>query len=157
MSWIYPDPFLNNIVVADKDIDGLNHANNACYVVWCEQAAWKHSEYLGLSVEDYRTLDKGMVLHKAEYQYFLPSQLGDTLVFATWLTKCDQKLRLERQFQATKAATGETVMRACWSLVCATLSTGKASRFPAKFLAAYGSRPLPIGRFDDKPQKLKDS
>lgn len=145
MNWIYPTPFFNDIEVAPGDIDGLNHANNGCYVVWCEQVAWKHSEYLGLSVDDYRELDKGMVLHKAEYEYFLPSILGDTLLFGTWLTQCDNKLRLERQFQAINAKSGETVMRACWSLVCATLSTGKASRFPDQFIAAYGNKPLPLG------------
>ncbi len=146
MNWIYPHPFTNNIVVTQKDIDDLNHANNACYVVWCEKVAWKHSEYLGLSVNDYKLLDKAMVLHKAEYEYFLPSFLDETVIFGTWLTHCDQKLRLQRQFQAIKAETGETVMRACWSLVCATLSTGKAARFPQEFLAAYSGKTFPIGR-----------
>ncbi len=148
MSWVYPSPYVNEIVVAAQDIDGLNHANNACYVVWCEEVAWQHSEYLGLSVEDYKSLDRCMVLHKAEYEYFLPSLLGDTLHFATWITKCDRRLRLERQFQAIKVSTGETVMRGCWSLVCATYSSGKATRFPESFMAAYGSKPLPLGRIE---------
>lgn len=144
VNWDYPDPHLMPIVVSPADIDGLGHANNACYVQWCEQCAWQHSEALGLSVADYQALDRGVAIHKASYQYFLPGLEGDALVVATWLTACDRKLRLERSFQVVDTRSQATVMRGHWMLVCTTLSTGKATRFPARFLEVYGGAVIPV-------------
>ena len=139
MSWDYPNPFTWDLTVNPADIDGMGHANNACYVVWCENCAWKHSESLGLSVLDYQRLDRGVAIHKASYEYFLPSFEHDQLIIATWLTHWDRKLRLERRFQVINAKSGETVMRGHWALICTALSTGKATRFPAEFIAVYGN------------------
>jgi len=43
MDWDYPTPFTHQLTVSRANIDGMGHANNACYVVWCEDCAWKHS------------------------------------------------------------------------------------------------------------------
>ncbi|MDP7456148.1 MAG: thioesterase family protein [Gammaproteobacteria bacterium] len=139
MSWDYPNPFTSNILVAADDIDGLGHVNNACYVVWCEQCAWKHSELLGLNIADYQRLDRGVAINKADYDYFLPSFNREELIVGTWLTACDEKLRLERSFQTINRETGATVMRGSWQLICVTLSTGKPSRFPQEFLDSYAT------------------
>lgn len=139
MPWDFPDPFIKPIKVQRADIDGLGHANNACYVRWCEYCAWEHSAELGLRVEDYQALDRGVAIHKADYHYFLPSLEGTNLLVGTWLTDCDRKLRLERRFQIIDPDREATVLRGHWSLICTTLSTGKASRFPAPFLDIYGS------------------
>lgn len=145
MNWIYPKPFTYDLTVSEVDIDGLNHTNNTCYIQWCESVAWRHSDALGLSINDYQRLDKGMALQKAEYEYFLPSHAGEELVVATWLINSDKKLRLERQFQINNRETGDCIMRGKWLLVCVTLSTGKASRFPKEFLASYSHRAFPVG------------
>lgn len=145
MEWQYPAPFTFDLTVDASDIDGLNHTNNACYVHWCESAAWKHSSSLGLEIKDYQKLDRGMALHTAEYQYFLPSFTGEQLRIATWLVSSDKKFRLERHFQINNIETGKCIMKAKWSLICVTLSTGKASRFPTEFLEAYSNRAFPIG------------
>lgn len=145
IDWKYPKPFTYNLLVSKSDIDGLNHTNNACYINWCESAAWQHSSALGLDITDYQRLDKGMALHKAEYEYYLPSHVGEELVVATWLVNSDKKLRLERQFQINNFITGDCIMRGKWWLICVTLSTGKATRFPEEFLACYSNHPFPIG------------
>jgi hypothetical protein len=33
--WDFPKPHVHTIQVAEADIDGMGHANNACYVGWC--------------------------------------------------------------------------------------------------------------------------
>jgi acyl-CoA thioester hydrolase len=38
MSWDYSQPFTLSLTPVAEDIDGLNHANNAVYVRWCEAA-----------------------------------------------------------------------------------------------------------------------
>lgn len=145
MDWKHPKPFTHNLVVSNADIDGLNHTNNTCYVKWCESVAWRHSSALGLDITDYQRLDKGMALHKAEYEYYLPSHADEELVVATWIVHSDRKLRLERQFQINNLNTGDCIMRGKWWLICVTLSTGKAARFPKEFLASYSDHPFPIG------------
>lgn len=137
--WDYPNPHNYHILVSEADIDGMGHANNACYVVWCEQCAWKHSESLGLAVADYQQLDRGVAIHKACYEYCLPSFEGEELLMGTWLTACDGKLRLERRFQLINMNTGKTVLRGHWQLIGVTLSSGKATRLPRAFIELYGA------------------
>ncbi len=137
--WDYPSPFTLELTVANIDIDGLGHANNASYVVWCERCAWAHSESLGLSVTDYQRLDRGVAIQKAQYSYFLPCLLADRLIVATWLLKCDRKLRIERHFQIINADTLQTVLRGDWTLVSMILSTGKPIRLPPLFAEIYAN------------------
>ncbi len=134
----YPSPFQMGISVQATDIDGMGHTNNACYVVWCEQIAWRHSENLGLSVQNYQQLDRGVAINKAQYDYYLPTFENDQLLASTWLTACDRKLRLERRFQIVNARTEQTVLRGHWQLICVALSSGKACRFPEEFINIYG-------------------
>jgi acyl-CoA thioester hydrolase len=103
------------------DIDGLNHTNNAVYVRWCEQAAWAHSEALGLSLDDYRRLDRAMAIRRGEYDYLLPTFAGEALMLGTRLVAGD----------------GATVLRGRWDLVCIELSSGRPRRMPQAFLDAY--------------------
>ena len=137
--WDYSHPHIVEIEVSDQDIDGMGHANNACYVIWCERCAWQHSETLGLSVADYRQLNRGVAIHKASYDYYQPSFPGERLLVGTWLTACDSKLRLERRFQILRASDQSTVLRGHWILICINVSTGKPARFPAEFLDTYGA------------------
>lgn len=145
MAWKYASPFVIDVKVQDADIDNLDHTNNTCYINWCERAAWHHSESLGLSVDDYQSLGRAMVLHRAEYEYFLPSFLNENLQVATWLTSCDGKLRLERQFQIINSSSNTTLLQGVWSLVCINLATGKPAKFPAEFRNSYANKNFPLG------------
>lgn len=137
MPWDYPNPFTLPLVSKADDIDGLNHTNNGTYVRWCEKIGWAHSEKLGLSVADYRRLDRAMAIRRGEYDYLLPTQLNDPLTLATWLFAGDGKLTLERRFQLIRDRDQATVMRGRWSLVCIAVSTGRARRMPPEFIQAY--------------------
>lgn len=121
----------------------MGHANNACYVIWCEQSAWNHSEFLGLGIKDYQRLNRGVAIRKASYEYFLPSFENEDLLIATWLTACDGKFRLERRFQMINLATGQTVQRGHWELICVTLNSGKVTKFPNEFAERYGNAVVP--------------
>lgn len=135
--WDYPHPFTRAISPVASEIDGLNHTNNAVYVQWCEATAWAHSDSLGLTIADYQRLDRGMAIRRSEYDYVLPSSLGDQLLLATWLTASDGKLTLERRFQLVRRSDQQTVLRGRWELVCIELSSGSARRMPLEFRQAY--------------------
>jgi len=135
--WDHPSPFTRELVPRSADIDGLAHTNNAVYVQWCEQAGWAHSEALGLSLDDYRRLDRAMAIREGHYDYLLPSFEGEALVLGTWLTASDGKLTMERRFQLRRASDGVTLVRGRWLLVCIEISSGKPKRMPAEFLQVY--------------------
>lgn len=135
--WDYPAPFTTAITPRADEIDGLNHTNNAVYVQWCETIAWSHSQSLGLGIAEYQQLDRAMVIRHGEYDYLLPSHLGDELVLGTWLTASDGKLTLERRFQLIRADDRTTILRGRWDLVCVELGSGRPRRMPEEFRAAY--------------------
>jgi acyl-CoA thioester hydrolase len=120
--WDFPSPFTLALTPAAEHIDGLAHTNNAVYVQWCEQAGWAHSEALGLSLDDYRRLDRAMAIREGHYDYLLPSFEGEALVLGT---------------QLRRASDGQTLVRGRWVLVCIEISSGRPRRMPAEFLSAY--------------------
>lgn len=137
MNWDHPHPHILPLAPAAADIDGLDHTNNAVYVRWCEQAGWSHSQQLGLSLADYRRLDRAMAIRRADYDYLLPTMAGEQLLLGTWLYSSDGKLNMERRFQLLRASDGVTVLRGRWELVCIEISSGRARRMPAEFCAIY--------------------
>ena len=148
MDWDHPNPFTRPVAPQPGDIDGLNHTNNAVYLQWCEATAWAHSEALGLGLVDYRRLDRAMAIHRGEYDYLLPTQVGDALTLGTWLLPGDGKVKMERRFQLIRQRDGATVLRGRWELVCIELASGRARRMPPEFVAAYlatAGGPTPVG------------
>ena len=137
MPWDHPAPFTLQVSPRPEEIDGLNHTNNAVYVQWCEKVAWAHSEALGLSLADYRRLDRAMAIRHGQYDYLLPTALGDELVLATWLVASDGRLAMRRAFQLVRPRDDATVLRGHWELVCIELSSGRARRMPPAFSDVY--------------------
>ncbi|MCY0912319.1 acyl-CoA thioesterase [Massilia antarctica] len=137
MDWDHENPFVQTITPQPGDIDGLNHTNNAVYVQWCEQIGWAHSHQLGLNLDDYRRLDRATAIRRGEYDYLLPTVLGESLTLATWLTGGDGKIAMERRFQLVRERDGVTVLRGRWDLVCIEISSGRVRRMPTEFLEAY--------------------
>ncbi|MBY6191145.1 acyl-CoA thioesterase [Microbulbifer agarilyticus] len=137
MQWDYPNPFIHRVQVAPEHVDGLHHANNAEYLRWCEQAGWSHSVELGLDVTNYQSLDRGMAIRHAEYDYILASREGDELLIGTWLTKVDGRLNMTRKFQIYRANDQALILRGVWQLVCIELSSGKPKRMPQTFKDIY--------------------
>ncbi len=137
MVWDHPHPFTLLVQPQAKDIDGLNHTNNAVYVQWCEKIGWAHSESLGLSLADYQRLDRAMAIRRGEYDYLLPTTLHEELTLGTWLTASDGKLTMERRFQLVRNLDQVTVLRGRWDLVCIELSSGRVRRMPPQFCQVY--------------------
>ncbi|MDT8428304.1 MAG: thioesterase family protein [Pseudomonadales bacterium] len=138
MIWDLPAPHTLTMTVTAKDIDELGHANNASYVRWLERCAWQHSQSLGLGLDDYRALDRAMVVLRHEIDYLAAAYLHDELCVATWIVHSDQRLRLTRHFQIVRVSDQQTLLRAKSTFVCIELSTGKPRRMPPAFSSAYG-------------------
>lgn len=139
MDWDLETPHTVDVRVTADDVDALGHANNASYVRWLERCAWQHSESLGLSLTEYRELDRAMVVFRHEIDYLAAAYLEETITVGTWIVESDDRLRLVRHFQIIRPADGRTLLRARSTYVCMALSSGRARRMPAAFLEGYGA------------------
>jgi acyl-CoA thioester hydrolase len=138
MSWRFTQPFLDTWQIQPQQIDHYQHANNVAYVSQLEKTAWAHSNHLGLTIEQYQGLDRGMAISRHEINYLAPAHLGDLIDCATWIVDCDSRLKLAREFQFIRRADGLTLLTARTEFVCIALSTGKPKRMPKEFATAYG-------------------
>ncbi len=137
MNWDRPNPFILPVTPQAADIDGLDHTNNAVYVRWCQDAGWAHSHALGLTLADYKRLDRGMAIRRSEFDYIFATDEGEALLLGTWLAAGDSPLSMQRHFQLLRERDNTTVLRARWELVCIELSTGRPKRLPPEFSDIY--------------------
>ncbi|KQV46002.1 hypothetical protein ASE26_15100 [Duganella sp. Root198D2] len=135
--WDRPAPFIVPVTPRAGDIDGLGHTNNAVYVRWCEEAGWAHSNALGLTLADYKRLDRGMAIRRSEFDYIFATNEGEELLLGTWLLPGDSSLSMQRCFQLVRRRDNTTVLRARWELVCIELSSGRPKRRPPEFSEIY--------------------
>lgn len=142
LPWRHPEPFTLVWHIANDDIDHYQHVNNVAYLRQAEATAWAHSNALGLSFEDYKQLDRGMVIKRHELDYILATHHNDELICGTWITNCDGKLSLKRQFQFICKRRKKTVFEAQTTFVCVSLSTGQPKRMPDLFKSIYGDARL---------------
>ncbi|MCF5708157.1 acyl-CoA thioesterase [Pseudomonas syringae] len=145
MVWDRATPFVIDLNVGSDDIDGLGHANNAVYVSWLERCAWRHSQYLGLDLSEYRRLDRAMAVVRHEIDYLASAYEGDGLQLATWIINWDRRLKMTRVFQLKRPADNLTLLRAQTTFVCIELSTGRPKRMPLEFIEGYGAAMLDGG------------
>lgn len=138
-NWHLPEPHILAWQVDSAEIDHYNHVNNVAYVSKLEQVAWSHSNSLGLTIEGYQSLDRGMAISRHEIDYLAAAVLGDKLLCATWIVECDEKLKLARRFQIIRESDGKTMLKARTEFVCIALSNGKPKRMPVEFSRIYGS------------------
>jgi acyl-CoA thioester hydrolase len=139
--WDLPEPFVVPIDVTSGDIDAYRHVNNAVYVRWLDQAAWEHSTRLGLSLERYLTMRRGMAVWRTQLHYLAPALPGDRVLVSTWLVLCDGRLRVDRRFQIRRESDGTDLLRALIHYVCIDLDDGRPRRMPREFTTLYQPRP----------------
>jgi acyl-CoA thioester hydrolase len=134
--WELPNPHVVAVDVNAADIDAYGHVNNSVYLRWLDVAAWSHSAALGLSVDDCTRMRRGMAALRIEIDYLRAALAGDRVEVATWIVDSDRKLRVTRRFQL-RHTDGDTLARATTQYVCLNLDTGRATRMPPEFKAAY--------------------
>lgn len=138
MSWRWPAPFVIDIEVLPAHIDGLGHVNNVVYVGWLEDCAWRHSQSLGLGLDEYRRLDRAMAVLRHEIDYLASARLGERLQMGTWVVESHRGLKMTRRFQLLRPADGVTLLSAQTTFACIELSSGRPRRMPEAFMDRYG-------------------
>ena len=142
--WHHQNPFTTKWQIGRNDIDHYGHVNNVAYLAQLEKTAWAHTNALGLTIDDYRELDRAMVIRRHELNYLQACHEGDTLDCATWIIHCDSRLSLTREFQFICPRREKTVFSATTQFVCASLTTGMPKRMPAIFCDVYGKASITL-------------
>ena len=124
--------------VEPSDIDAYRHVNNAVYLTWLDRAAWSHSAALGVPLEACLAMRRGMAALRTEIDYVRTAVAGDRVRISTWIAACDRRLRCTRRFTLRRAADDAVLARAVTEYACLNLDTGRATRMPPQFAAAYG-------------------
>lgn len=146
LPWDFPNPHVIRWEIDTQHIDHYNHVNNVAYVSQLERVSWSHSNALGLTIDQYQDIDRGMAISRHEIDYLASALLGDTLFSATWIEHCDRRLKLARRFQIIRAEDQKTLLRARTEFVCIALSSGLPKRMPKLFSEAYA--PVALQRQD---------
>jgi len=100
--------FEMEIVVKDKDIDGLGHVNNVQYVRWVQDVAVAHWKAVS-EPEDRAALAWVVVRHEIDYRR--PAFAGDRLLLTTWVGTAT-RLRFERLTEIVRRSDGMVIAEA---------------------------------------------
>ena len=140
-AWDFSEPFVHTVAVTQDAIDVMGHVNNVRYLHWLEEAAWLHSQALGLGWAVYQELGCGVVAQRHEIDYLAPAFAGDALEVGTWCTGHDGRLRLRRHYQVRRVADGRTCVRGQTLWVSVDLRSGRPRRMPALFAERFVAPP----------------
>lgn len=119
--------------VTVNDLDHYRHVNNAAYLAWLDDCAWRHAERLGLGLEYCRELDQGFAVTRVEIDYLSSMREGDWAIISTWVSACDNRSKGEREF-TVQNENGLSVLRA--KLTYAVISLSKLK--PCRMHPDYG-------------------
>jgi acyl-CoA thioester hydrolase len=150
-----PQPFTSAHQVEPEEIDEYDHVNNTIYLRWLDAIAWAHSAKLGMPLERCLKIRRGMAIRHTRVDYLEAALLGDMLVVATWIVRCDGRLRCTRRFEIVRIADGRRVLDAEIDYFCLNLDSGRPCRFPPEFSSFYKVLPEVAEAYAGFPDALR--
>lgn len=120
--------FTHALAVRFRDLDAMNHVNNAVYLTYLEEARLAFSRVMGVDWARFR--EQGFVLARCEIDYRLPAVLGDVLriglqVGRVGRSSFDFLYRIQRDSDGRLIAEAKTVQ------VCYDYRAQRPMRIPA--------------------------
>jgi acyl-CoA thioester hydrolase len=119
------------------EIDEHQHANNAVYLNYLEQAAIDAGAALGFDMPQVAELGGAIVVRRHDIEYLRPAQYGDTLDIATWISEltCASVLR-----HTTMRIQRELAIRAQTRWVWIGLESRRPAAIPKRLMEALGAQ-----------------
>ncbi|MDB4990007.1 MAG: hypothetical protein JWN04_5185 [Myxococcaceae bacterium] len=127
--------YVHRFQVVPSDIDDLGHANNVVWVRWINEAAFAHSESVGLGRAGIARLSVLWLVRRHDIEYMLPALQGEELEAITWVHSFGGATSLRRTL--IKRA-GQVAARAETTWVMVDQSSHKARRIPEEILRTFG-------------------
>ncbi len=128
-----PCVFKDRRKVEWQDLDPAQHVNNAMYLSYLVEAAWRFGEVVNWSWERMSSSGFGVWARKHQIEYLLPAVYGDELEITTWLSGA-KRSTINRHYTIRRINDGELLARANSLYVYVDLSSGSPQRIPPDFL-----------------------
>lgn len=133
-----PEPrvFQLDLVVAEADIDMLDHASNIAFVRWIQDVALAHSAAVGMSFEAYQRLGAVFMVVRHEIDYLRPALRGDVLQARTWISSV-RAASCERSTHLVRASDGQLLAKGLTTWGFIEMATGRPRRIPEEVRVAF--------------------
>lgn len=128
--------------VKSDEIDELDHANNAVYVNWMQDAAIAHSTAQGWPSQRYWEASYAWVARSHKIEYLQPAHEGEELIVRTWVADM-QRVSSLRRYEIVRSSDNSLVARAETRWAFIDLKSRKPTRIPAAVQADFEIVPDP--------------
>lgn len=125
--------FVHTLTVRFRDLDALNHVNNAVYLTYLEEARLAFSAEMGVDWARFHEL--GFVIARCEIDYRHPAVLGDTLRVELSVGDVGRS-SFEFVYRMTRAGDGKLIAEARTTQVCFDFIHSRPARLPDTWRAA---------------------
>jgi len=132
-----PGAFTMRRVVEWRDVDSVEHVNNAVYLSYMEESAIEQSASIRWPMQRMRDEGFGVVARKHQIEYRLQAELGDPLLVTTYLSE-PRRSSIIRNFIVARPD-GEVVARSRSLYLCVNLSTGMPMRIPKQVMEDFAA------------------
>lgn len=121
-----------------RDLDAMQHLNNAVYPSYAEDVAMQLADHFGWSFDEWLENGLAFIARRHRIQYLQPATFEDTLEIATWLYNV-RRTSASRYYAFHRLTDGELLaqMETLWALI--DLETGRPTRLPEIFIDVVGS------------------
>jgi acyl-CoA thioester hydrolase len=116
-----------------KDIDQLQHVNNAIYLEYAGECGAQHVAALGWPWERMKQAGFAIFLRRNHIQYKQPALLRDELEIATWLYQVRRSTAM-RIYTIRRAEDGALLSEIHAMGVCVNLASGQPVRWPEQLM-----------------------
>ncbi len=128
--------FLHHHLVANDDLDEMNHVNNLRYLKWCLQAAVAHSKHVGWSSQRYHENGFGFIVRAHKIKYRVPAVLGDEVIVRTWINNME-KVSSDRRYIILRASDNKRLAEAETTWVYVNLKSLALEKIPCEIREAF--------------------
>lgn len=134
-----PGTFLVSRQVEWRDLDALQHANNAVYLAYFEEAAMKAMDRFAWIFARWQIENVMLQISHLIIEYLYPAVLGDLIEIETWISRPKVSCFL-RHFLARRVLDNKVLCKAYVEYQCTDLRDGHIAALPDTFytdLAAH--------------------
>jgi acyl-CoA thioester hydrolase len=124
--------FTTNRTVEWRDIDPMQHLNNAVYLSYAEACAIELAQACGWPMQRWMEDGLAFVARENQAEYLHPAKMGEQIRIETWLTSL-RAATGRRFYRFARAGDGKTFAHLLTRWVLVDLQTGRPKRLPAEF------------------------
>jgi acyl-CoA thioester hydrolase len=126
-----------------RDIDPMQHLNNASYLDYMEEAGMQAAAMYGWPLSRLRSAGVGLVAQRHRLEYRQPALPGDQLQIVTWLSDVEDATFV-RYYLVTRVADGALLAQAHSRWAFVELASGSPVTAPPTFLPDLAPNTAPL-------------